>query len=207
MTVRVWANVCVAAGVMVLASASVVSAQSSEPRVSFGVKAGLVRATVSSDDASFDPTAQNGFGAGVTLGIELGRGIRFQPEAIFSNQKFGQTEGNDTLTVKARFVDVPLLLATRGNVDGKAQPVFYAGPMLGFRSKVTQTLNTVTVDSTDEIEKVNVGFVLGAGVEIQSGRGALTFEGRVNLGVRNLSKDKTDSLKSRSFMLLAGYRF
>ncbi len=47
----------------------------------------------------------------------------------------------------------------------------------------------------------------GAGFEMAAGCGAFVLDGRVNIGMKNLSETGPPALKSRAFLLLPGYRF
>jgi opacity protein-like surface antigen len=193
---------------LVCATAVLTAAEARAQEVSFGVKGGLLRATLENEGiVSFDPKSDNGFTAGASLGIELKHGIRIQPELLFADRRLHGTSGSVTVTAKMRAFDVPLLLVGRGNLDGNVQPVFYAGPQFSYISKVRQSVGSTTVDSTDDIRSLDFGLTLGAGLEAKAGRGAFTLEGRINLGLRDLTIDSTNSQKTRALALMAGYRF
>lgn len=183
-------------------------AAASAQTMTFGIKGGLVRSTVSHEGlTSFDPKAENGMSAGVAGGFDLGHNLRFQPELLLSNRKFKSPAGSTTVHVEARTFDVPLLLAAHATTSGRVQPMIYAGPQLNFRSKVTQKVGTSTTDLKDEFRALDLNLTVGGGVEIGTGRGAVILEGRANLGLRDLSVDTTNKIKTRAFLLLAGYRF
>jgi hypothetical protein len=176
--------------------------------MSFAIKGGLTRSTVSHEGlTSFDPKAENGMSLGAAGGVDLGHTVRFQPELMLSNRKFKSLAGSTTVHVESRTIDVPLLLTAHATTGGRIQPMIYAGPQLNFLSKATQTVGATTTDLKDQFRTVDVNLTVGGGVEIGAGRGAVTLEGRASLGLRDLSVDTTNTLKTRAVLVLAGYRF
>lgn len=174
--------------------------------VSAGIKGGL---NVSKAAASGTDGFTTKVGAGGSLGgfvaIALGETARIQPEVLFSARRFSGVFSDFTVTNRA--VEVPILLHLTFSHDRRVQPVLFAGPQLTFISKVTQSTPQGDIDISDNIAGVDAGLTFGAGLEMAAGRGAFVVDGRVNLGMRDLSETGPPALKSRAFLLLAGYRF
>jgi hypothetical protein len=173
---------------------------------SFGVKAGLVAATVStSGTGAFDTEADPTAAGGAFVGIRLNDRFFVQPELLISNRRF-TIQNEAGINVRSRSIEVPILLNARLALSGRVRPVLFAGPQFGRITKVTQTFAGRTTDISDQIKDGDGGVVFGGGVEIGLGRGALTVDARGSIGMRNVGTGSTE-IKSRAFMLLGGYRF
>lgn len=192
-----------AAAVAVLAWGATASAQG----VEFGVKGGLVRTTLATSGVGqFDTSARSGATVGVSLAMPAGSTWRFQPEVLFGSLQFGVEGTPAEVTVSGRAVEVPLLVHARFG-GGRAHPLIYAGPQLTFISGVTQSTDGFEEDISDQVANVDVGLAVGAGLESDAGRGAVTVEARFNWGLRNVNENENPGFKSRAFQLLFGYRF
>lgn len=173
---------------------------------SAGTKGGLVSTTISTSGAgSFETDAGMGGVIGVFAAIELGGSARLQPELLITQRRFSAPGLG--FSVKARAIDVPLLLHLRFAPNRRVRPILFAGPQLSFISKVTQTTPAGAVDISDDIKNVDAGLTVGGGLEASAGPGAFVVDARVGFGFQDLSETGPPSIKSRAFMLLVGYRF
>ncbi|MGE0863146.1 MAG: porin family protein [Vicinamibacterales bacterium] len=174
--------------------------------VSAGVKGGLLAANLSASGAgSFDTSAEAGFTLGLFGAIKLGTIARLQPELLMTQQRFAISLAG--ATVKARAVAVPVLMHLRFGGDRRVRPVLFAGPQISFISKVTQQTAQGETDISDNIAGIDTGLTAGAGFEAVAGGGAWVVDARATFGMKDLSEAGPPALKSRAFMLLAGYRF
>ena len=174
----------------------------------FGIKGGLVVGDVSTSGVGeFDTDANTGPVIGGFAGVTITPQLRLQAEVLFSNRRFSAADVTIDAKVRSRGVEVPILFVLQGRESERVRPMIYAGPQFSIISKVTQTVSGVETDMSDRIKDTDVGVTAGGGLEIANGRGAFVIEVRATVGLKDLNEDANPSIKSRAFMMLAGYRF
>lgn len=195
-----WIFVCLVTGMTVTSSAAA-------QEVSAGIRIGVTSATVSVEGLTgFEPEARTGVQGGVWLTLG-GRTVRLQPELIVSTRKFlGGTPAGD-VSVKSTVIEVPVLLAARGNADGKVHPLLLVGPSLSFIRNPTQTFGGVETNIDDQLKGTDAGLVIGGGLEVDVTRGALVFDVRYVFGLKNIATAADTTFKTRAWLASVGYRF
>lgn len=189
---------------------SVASAQQAQ----FGIKGGLGLASVTGDDVK-GAKRLAGFQAGVMADFGLNESFSFHPELLYSQKGAKREEeysyfigGVSTVSnynAKARlhYVDLPLLV--RAKLAGffvEAGP--QVGLLVGQRAQYTTVTNTYsptgtllasdreddTDTSSDDLHKLDVGYVLGLGYHLPLG---LEAGVRYNGGITKVAKGSADS--------------
>ena len=134
----------------------------------FGLKVGVVAATLAGNDKDFQGDVQNRFGfqAGVTTTTALGVGSLFElhPELLYSQRGY-QIE--DVSKTTFHNLDVPLL--ARLNAAGL---VVELGPQLGYlfaRKTKYENSNTPDVTARGQLNKLQFGYIVGVGYQLASG--------------------------------------
>jgi len=145
-----------------------VQAQSTNAGTRFGLKVGVVAATLAGDDKDFEGNVQNRFGfqAGVTTTTTFGVGGLFElhPELLYSQRGY-QIE--DVSKTTYHNIDLPLL--ARINAAGL---VFEAGPQVGYLfARKTKYENSAQDDVTTrgQLNKLQFGYIAGVGYQLESG--------------------------------------
>ena len=190
--------------------AGVTAAAQAQTGVRFGLKAGVVAATLVGDDVE-EVDNHFGFQAGGFANIGVSDLISFQPELLYS-QKGAQSKDSDmgfTAESKTTFhyIDVPLLLHV--NADGL---FFEAGPQLGFlagqKSKTTVSGNgmsrSMESTETDGLRKLDIGYIAGLGYQLESG---LSFGVRYNGGITSLADEGDAKVRNSVFQFQVGLLF
>jgi len=194
----------VCAAMAVLAAAAPARAQG----VEFGVKGGLVRATLAtSGEGAFDTGAESGGSLGVSVGVPLGANWRLQPEVLVGTLRFAVEGTPASVSISGRIVEGPVLVHARFGEASRVRPLLFAGPVLSVISKVTQSTDGFEEDVSDQVANVDAGITAGGGFEVAAGRGAMTVDVRINVGFRNLNEADIPRFKSRAWQFLLGYRF
>ena len=194
--------------------ASVANAQTG---VKYGIKGGFNGATFSGTDSK-GSEYKAGFAAGGFLNFGISDQISIQPELLYSQKGAsadGQTFGsyNDaTAKVTLGYIDVPILARVNTGDDGKGL-FFELGPQGSFllhqRSFIEDSggkeISGTRSTSTDDFNKVVIGYVGGIGYQITSG---------LQLGVRyagdfsQIYKDNLGANVHNSvFQFQVGYAF
>lgn len=185
-------------------------AQTQRHGFELGVKGGLNIANAKIEGETGGPSLDPRYGlvAGVFATIPLSSWLDLQPEALYA-MKGGRLDLDGIKsTLALDYVEVPVLArVTRG--AGRRRYYVAGGPSFGLRvrarSRVDFGSSTEDIDVADSIERLDLGVAVGGGLEA----GALVFDGRYTFGLKDVDKDKSDTVKvtNRAFSFTVGFRF
>jgi hypothetical protein len=186
----------------------------SAQQVSGGLKGGVnfanLQVSEDPDEIPFD--SRVGLVAGGFVTWTIGDRFSIQPEGLFSQKGAKFTVEGTEATVAIDYVEVPVLIRFSAPASDQTSIHVFAGPSLGFKARAKGTAEGTDVsdeeaDLSDQVESVDVGLVVGAGIEI----GRVTIDGRYTWGLRNLAKAVEElpapDTKNRVFAILGGFRF
>ncbi len=124
---------------------------------------------------------------GLTLQLPLSGAFSFQPELLFVSKgaKSNVTNGPD---IQLDYAEVPLLLRFAPAARSPLSPHIYAGPYLGLQIDCEVTGSNGNCDDVPGIntKSVDLGGVIGAGVDLDLGGLVLTAGGRYGFGVSKI---------------------
>lgn len=173
--------------------------------VTFGVKAGVNSSTLSVEDNSGLETSRIwGAVAGVFLGANVNDNLSVQVEGLFSQRGAKDTSTPSTTKIRLTYLDVPVVVRLGNTTTSGTHFHVFTGPQLSLKLKA-EGINDVfgTEDLDEEVESMDFGWTLGAGVE----RNRLSLDGRYTFGLKNISVAPSDgTFKNRTFTILVGYR-
>jgi len=195
--------------------------------IKFGAKEGINIASVTADiDSAKSKVA---FHIGGIAEIPISADFFLQPELLFSSQGYKVDNGTGTLN----YINLPVIGKYYVNDEFSIE----AGPQIGYllsaKIKVddidlgggnTETPTTGTLgkssnskassssvassaaesDIKDFFNSTDISFAIGAGYKLENG---INLSARYNIGLSNISKDKSDSIKNSVFMVSVGYFF
>jgi len=180
-----------------------------------GVKAGVNFASLTpEEDEDPDTSRRRGPVGGVWIGIAPTARVSFQVEGLFSEKgvtyQVPGSGGNDTLDVRLRYFEIPLLARADVGAWGSGARVFVAGGAapafkLSARGKAVLDGEERTRDIDDDIYSSDVGLVGAFGVEL----GRALVEARYTHGLRHINTDDNgdeDRIKNRVFSVMVGFR-
>ena len=164
--------------------AGLTTAANAQSGVKYGLKGGYNLATFSGTDSK-GSAYKSGFAAGGFLNFPVADIVSIQPELLYSQKgaSISNFQGSGSTTFKSTlgYVDVPILVRVNTGEAGKGL-FFELGPQGSFvihNRDFTQTGNTSTQStdntSTDDLNKVVLGYAAGLGYQLTSG---------LSLGVR-----------------------
>ncbi len=189
------------------------SSASAQTGVSFGVKAGANFANLdfSGDDVDVSFDRRVGLVAGAFMLVPMTDTFGFQVEGLYSQKGARFEEDGFEGSVTLDSFDVPVL--ARYTIPSSTDTSFhlFAGPSFGFRVSAKSKSSfdgeaEEDEDISDDLEAVDVGVVVGAGLEF----GRFVVDGRYTHGLTNLNKAEDNlgvEIKSRVFSIMAGFRF
>ncbi|MBK7366862.1 MAG: PorT family protein [Candidatus Eisenbacteria bacterium] len=186
--------------------------------VTLGLKAGITTSQLGSSLGDLKWRA--GVGGGGSLAVDLTPNIAFAPELLWlrkgstftsTDVSFGGFDfGNIRTGIDLDYVEVPLLLRLQTGAPGSARLMLVGGPTVAF--KVSERLTTDgildTHLNTDEMETLDYGVAVGAGLRLPAGGLNWTFEARYEQGLADVSKlPFGPDLKNGSVQALVGLEF
>jgi hypothetical protein len=195
-----------------LLSLLVVAGPAYSQDLSFGLRGGanLANADVEGSLFSEDVGSLSAYHFGLLGHVGISRYFAVQTELWYSRKGFD--EGDGDVALKLTYFEIPVLAVLK--YPGRVTPHAYVGVVLGLESgcKVS-TIDQEEVDCEDAREGAprtkgaDSGVILGGGVTLEAGPGAVLFDLIYNLGLTDLSEtsDAIDSIKSRTWYLSAGY--
>ena len=204
-----------AVGVLSLVPAGAALAQQS----GFGLKGGATYSDLRGDlppDAGLGPRQFDpgiGWAAGAFLAFEVSHNVVVQPEAYYV-RRVAELDF-DTLGVKTvlevDYVEVPVLLKfTGGDVYSRVRPSLFFGASLAYLLEATSEAEsagrTVAVDVSDDLEEIDIGAVVGVGLDFAGG---IQLDARYTYGITEVFNDAPDpaELKWGIVSVMLGYRF
>ena len=212
-----WSIARAVGGMMVLGCAFVpaVAAAQKAGDMTIGVMGGANYAKVSQDpqDAGLTIDYKWGFVAGGFLGIAVNDVFSVEPQALFSvkGAKFSSSDGSGT--VKASYIEVPVLGKFWIPVsDSQVRPFIFAGPYAAFKVSCTAESGSTSVDCDQnpelKIKSTDFGATGGAGLEFKAGKQVVRADARYDLGLTNISdKSGSQTIKTRSITGTVGVGF
>ena len=222
----------------VIAMLMLMSCTVSANGISYGLKAGLYTANTTEIPAGWSNTSfRNGFAGGVYLDYATSDWFSLQPEVLYVMKGFDgiAARGGSATNFRGTFnyIEIPVLAKYTVQTKSRAQPYFFFGPSIGINLSAnvdieqtdprTHQTATGSMDFSDVMRKTELCLAFGAGCAVEAGPGAITLDGRFDLG---LSKTFTDGVvsgnvggrqvtsrvyegnsKNIGFALLLGYEF
>lgn len=207
---------------LVLAAAFGVFAAADSQAQTIGFKLGPSFSTISTDEAEVSPKTLTKFTGGGFMRFGMGM-IAVQPELMYVSKgtRFSETFEGTTFDIDLQldYVEIPLLLMVPIGAGTGIAPFVYGGPAFAFEVGCTVSLNVPGFSGSGDCDeeddetglasdrrKFDVGAMIGGGIAIPMGPGAVTLEGRYNFGLLNLNQsDEAGSIKNRSGAVLVGY--
>ena len=194
---QMWSRI---AAMSILASAVVLGASTpaAAQGVGVGFKIGPTFADFTSD--ALDISHRTGWHGGIFIGGNRDGFVGWQTEFNWL-RRAGDTDLGEGFHID--YLQVPILLRFNIGTNSKNGFAVYGIGGPAFEFKIGDEINGGTID--DAFEGTDVGFVVGAGMEITR----LILEGRYEWGFLRVNKAFADieEIKTRSFTILVGIRF
>lgn len=189
-------------------------AANAQSPIRLGVKAGVNLPNIIKGDGNndFKTKVNTGFNAGVTLDINLIKGLAFTPELLYSTKGYKAETPFGDFTQTTHFIDIPILASI--NIGGSGLNLV-AGPQVSFllstKNKFENGLGSadqeIIEDKSDRFKKSLLGGVIGFRYDVNEkfdihGRYALDFQKNNEDGSR-----ETPEFKNQVFSVGVGVKF
>ncbi len=199
---RTFVSACALA--LFVISPLVASAQTTYPVVA-GVEAGINASELKSE-TDVNLTRLYGGTGGVFVGRNFTPNFGMRLEALFSQRGAKDDVAGADAHIRLHYLDIPVLARFGNTATNDMHYHIFTGPQgsIRLKSEVKDNISGVTADLDDETKSYDIGWTLGAGVEVQK----VSFDVRYTMGLVNINKtDSGDDYKNRTFTLMLGYRF
>lgn len=189
-------------------------AANAQSPIRLGVKAGLNLPNIIKDDGNndFKTKINPGFYAGVTLDINLIKGLAFTPEALYSTKGYKAETTFGDFTQTTNFIDIPILATI--NLGGSGlnlvvgpQVSFLLSTKNKFESGFGTTEQETIEDDSDRFKKSLVGGLIGFRYDLSD---KIDFHGRYALDFQKNNEDgtrETPEFKNQVFSVGFGLKF
>ncbi len=154
----------------------------------YGIKGGMNFANLNVDPQELeDGDTLKSYAVGAWWGTPLNRRVALQAEALYSVRGDSESEGGYTASTRMSYIDVPVL-AKIGFLHGAAaRPSFLVGPSVSLNLSASSTLEgdgvDMEVDVKDQTRAIDLGVVVGGGVDFVFGEKTYGVELRYTRGL------------------------
>jgi len=152
---------------------------------------------------------RTGLVGGLSIVLPSSGLLAFQPEALFVN-KGAKASTGDPGGLKLSYFEVPLLVRLKLGGEGTVHPHAYAGPYVGIQVDCSVKGSSADCDDLPGVstKSVDVGGVLGGGLDFDFGPLVLTGGARYSFGVSKVAdfefSSVRESARNGAFALYAG---
>lgn len=182
--------------------------------IRLGVKAGLNLPDIIKGDGNndFDTKLNPGFNAGITLDINLIKGLAFTPELLYATKGYKATTTFGEFTQTTHFIDLPLLASL--NLGGSKLNLV-VGPQVSFLLSTKNKYETgfgtaeqeIIEDKSDRFKKSLVGGLIGFRYDVTD---KVDIHGRYALDFQKNNEDgskETPEYRNQVFSVGLGIKF
>lgn len=201
--------------------AAPLAATRSSAAPAIALKGGLSASTLHGSlptDNLFSNGLRYGFGAGVSLTVNVTDALAIQPEALYVTKgtslgdltltdSNGNPMGTYGLTTAVDFVELPVLARIGLPSPGRVSPYLLIGPAVGIRvsQKIQFALAPAGSFDIDDFRRADLGLALGSGFELGSGPLRGLLEARYTIGVTAIGRDSySDSARNGDLLVMTG---
>ncbi|MFN7118281.1 MAG: porin family protein [Saprospiraceae bacterium] len=163
-----------------------------QAQVGLGLRGGVLwtKAELEQGDDKFDNDYLMGYTGSLFAEIGISEAFAIQPEVVFLQKGYKNTIEDDGIyerKLMMNYLEVPVLAKWRiGSETIKAQLLL--GPTFGYALDGTVKANGEKTDlDLDDVTRLDIGVLFGAGFDIPLGPGSVFVDGRYGLGITNLN--------------------
>jgi len=200
--------------IILAAGLFIAGAVHSQSPIRLGVKAGLNLPDIIKGDGNndFDTKVNPGFNAGITLDINLIKGLAFTPELLYATKGYKAETTFGDFTQTTHFIDVPILATI--NLGGSGLNLV-AGPQVSFllstKNKFENGFGSaeqeIIEDKSDRFKKSLVGGLIGFRYDLNE---KIDVHGRYALDFQKNNEDgstETPEFRNQVFSVGLGIKF
>lgn len=167
-------------------------------------------------DSSADLKTKPGFITGGFVNFKLFDMFSVQPEILFTQKGTTASALGVTLKTKADYVELPVLAKFSLSLNSGFSPNAYIGPAVAIKIRgvgIVKSGGTKEKDNIEDLATLDVGLVLGTGVEYPAnflkflGPAVVLLDVRYTMGLLSVSTQENVSIRNGVFSILFGLGF
>lgn len=170
----------------------------------FGPRAGANFSTIKQNpkQKGWTNNFQTGFQAGLAFNVGITEMLSLQPEVLYSQKGFKSEFKSDFITasyeIKSSYIEVPVLAKVAFG-SGNIKPFITAGPYAGYwlSGEIGDDEESESIDfdkaENDNLNRLDIGFNVGAGVALNAGPGQLTLDLRYGFSHISIDDEPEDA--------------
>jgi hypothetical protein len=140
-----------------------------------------------------DGGSLRGYALGFWCGVPVWRRLTIQTEALFSMKGDSESASGYTVSTHLGYFELPVLARVDLLHDALARPFLFVGPSLAInlsaRSKFEGDDTSVDVDVKDQVGGIDLGLVVGGGLDFALGGKTLGVDVRYSRGLTDVVGD------------------
>lgn len=180
-----------------------------------GIKVGLSMHSFGGDDRDIEkegpPETRYGLAVGGFLTFGLGPNLALQPEALYVMKGARFEMGDDEITLKFAYLDIPVLLKYRFPTTGGTRPNLFAGPVGSIRlSADIQGIEAAEEerDYSAFVKGFDFGLAVGGGLDFAMAGSTLTLDVRRTIALTEWPDGlEGESVRNEGWLVMAGIGF
>lgn len=175
----------------------------------FGLRGGMNISNMSVDPQDLeDGGSLKSFAAGAWWGLPLTRRFTLQAEALYSVKGDAESGDGYTASTQMSYIDVPVV-AKIGFLHGALfQPSVFLGPEVSVNVSASSKLegegNVIDVDVKDQVRPLDLGLVVGGGVDFPVGGRTYGVELRYSRGLGNAAGESANGTARNDVIAVMG---
>lgn len=176
--------------------------------IGFGGRLAVNNATIAFSEGDEGVDSRTGIAIGAVLLWRMSHKLAIQLEGSYSQKGAAAEEGLDSVTIAFDYFEIPVLL--RYTFGSRIKGFFFGGLALGLlvnAQLITDVGGETMEQDIDDVKSTDVAAVLGGGIEIPMGAGALFADLRYWLGFTDLDDVDGSTSRNRVGSLSVGYLF
>lgn len=193
--------------ILVMAIVTVMCTSVSAGEVIWGIKAGLNLADLTGDEIE-EKEKRITAGGGIFLDILITEYFSVRPEMLYIPKGVRASELENS-GINLSYVEVPLLAKFRLPNESAFSPGFFLGPYVGIITKAEIEIANISTNIKNDMKNADFGMVLGAGLDMNAGKGIITVEGRYSFSFSSITylEDDGDKIdwKNSDITFMAAY--
>ena len=175
----------------------------------FGLTGGMNVSNLRADPEELeDHDSLRSFAVGLWWGIPLHRRLTLRPETLYSVKGDAERAEGYTASTRMAYIDVPVLARIGFRHGDPVKPSLFAGPSFAFnvsaKSKLEGEDSETEVDIKDQVRTVDVGLVLGGGLDFPLAGRTYGLELRYSRGLTDAATDAANGSAHHDVLALMG---
>ena len=171
--------------------------QESPSNSHYGIKGGMNISNMSVDPQQLeDHDSLKSFAVGAWWGRPIRGRLGFRTEALYSVKGDAESAGGYTASTHMSYLDVPVLAKIGFLHDQSFQPSLFLGPAVSLNLTAKSSFegggSSNEIDVKDQVNPLDVGLVVGGGLDFPVGGRSYGVELRYSKGLTNAANDEAN---------------